>query len=261
MECQSITKYLKLNRKKSIGDVIIVVEGSLDEFKLLKQIFHNVLGYKYLQHPRNKQTLKEYDKYIMKGNENSQVSVINTEESAIKTINNKSEYLSYMYELLYKKHGINYKNSRIYFLWDRDCGSNLEKLVKELLSKLNNPIENEDYDMQGLLLLNYPCVESYLISNFKKVPRNKMKDPKEYIKENQIYISEITKDTLIKAVCNMHSCLQQIGIREYSLDNFKVTNEKIFKIQEEIYNDTEKYRLLSLLSIILIDLDIITERE
>ena len=35
MECQNTTKSLKINKNKSIGEVVIVVEGEKEEFKLL----------------------------------------------------------------------------------------------------------------------------------------------------------------------------------------------------------------------------------
>ena len=35
MECQNTIKSLKINKNKSIGEVVIVVEGEKEEFKLL----------------------------------------------------------------------------------------------------------------------------------------------------------------------------------------------------------------------------------
>ena len=39
MDCLDTTKSLKINLKRSIGTVLIIVEGVADEFELLKQIF------------------------------------------------------------------------------------------------------------------------------------------------------------------------------------------------------------------------------
>ena len=39
MECLDTTKSLKINFKRNIGSVLIVVEGASYEFDLLKQIF------------------------------------------------------------------------------------------------------------------------------------------------------------------------------------------------------------------------------
>ena len=45
MECQITTKNLKINKNKSIGKVIIVVEGESEEFKIMKHIFTKILNY------------------------------------------------------------------------------------------------------------------------------------------------------------------------------------------------------------------------
>ena len=42
MECHNIIKNLKKKKKKSIGEVVIVVEGENDEFRLLKKIFTKI---------------------------------------------------------------------------------------------------------------------------------------------------------------------------------------------------------------------------
>lgn len=39
---------MKLNKDKHIGRVLFIVEGSKMEFSLLKQIFCNLLGYRYI---------------------------------------------------------------------------------------------------------------------------------------------------------------------------------------------------------------------
>ena len=45
MECQVTTKNLKINKNKTIGTIIIVVEGESDEFYLLKHIFTKVFHF------------------------------------------------------------------------------------------------------------------------------------------------------------------------------------------------------------------------
>ncbi len=42
MECLDTTKSLKINFKRNIGSVLIVVEGASYEFDLLKQIFRKM---------------------------------------------------------------------------------------------------------------------------------------------------------------------------------------------------------------------------
>ena len=68
MECLDTTKSLKINFKRNIGTVLIIVEGASDEFDLLKQIFRKILHYNYIEKSRNQQNFKNYDEFVMKGN-------------------------------------------------------------------------------------------------------------------------------------------------------------------------------------------------
>ena len=58
MECLDTTKSLKINLKRNIGTVLIIVEGASDEFDLLKHIFKNVFHYNYIQKSRNQKNSK-----------------------------------------------------------------------------------------------------------------------------------------------------------------------------------------------------------
>ena len=53
MDCLDTIKSLKINLKRNIGTVLIIVEGASDEFGLLKHIFRNVLHYNYIEKSRN----------------------------------------------------------------------------------------------------------------------------------------------------------------------------------------------------------------
>ena len=48
MECQNTIKNLKVNKNKSIGEIVVVVEGESEEFKLLKHIFVDLFDYNYI---------------------------------------------------------------------------------------------------------------------------------------------------------------------------------------------------------------------
>ena len=58
MECHTTTKSLKINLKRNIGTVLIIVEGARDEFALFKQIFRKILHYNYIERSRNQQNFK-----------------------------------------------------------------------------------------------------------------------------------------------------------------------------------------------------------
>ena len=262
MECLDTTKSLKINFKRNIGTVLIVVEGAKDEFELLKHIFRDVLHYNYIEKSRNQKNFKNYDEFIMKGNENSRVIVINAKNSNLSSIKKDKEYLNEIYKRLYEEYGIDTKNINVYFLWDRDNNSNPQDITKNLLGILGNSLENKDEEMNGLLLLSYPSLESYLISNFVKDNLFlKEKNLKNYIKSQGYKINKIDKHTILKATKMMFKSLLDLGITEYDLDDFSKTSLDIFNKEEDIYNKRKYYNLLSLISIMLLDLNIITIKD
>lgn len=262
MGCHVTTKSLKINLKRNIGTVLIIVEGASDEFELFKQIFRKILHYNYIEKSRNQQNFKNYDEFVMKGNENSRVIVINSKNSNISTIAKDQDYLNEIYKSLYIEYGIDIKNINVYFVWDRDKESNSKKMTRDLLSKLGNSTNNADGEMYGVLLLSYPCVESYIISAFDdKTSIIKNNDLKKYLKDNGYKISKMNRYSLVKAVGKMNKALLGLGIYNYDIDNLSPAFTKVFDSQEININNKKYYSLLSFISIILLDLNIITERE
>lgn len=261
MECLDTINSLKINYKRSIGNIVIAVEGSKDEFKILKQIFRNVLHYRYIEKSRNKRNFKDYDEFVMKGNENSKVIVINLENSNIKDIQDDSEYKDELFKLLYEKYNIDIKNTPLYIIWDRDKKSNSKTITRELVKTLGNAYENKNADMNGLLLLSYPSIESFVIENFNQRIKNiGNNDIKEYVRNNLYYVEDINNHTLLKSVVKLHKNLKEFGILEYNTSNFSEIGLKFFEEEEQIYEKKGYYQLLSFVAIILIDLNIITER-
>lgn len=262
MECQNITKNLKVNKNKSIGEIVIVVEGESEEFKLLKHIFINILNYNYIPLKRNK-TIK--DTFVSKTNNNSTVIVANTSNSNIKSILNDNEYKDKLYNLLLKDYNKSLKNVPIYILWDRDRESNEKEFVRKVLDLFSNSIDNDNYEMNGILLLSYPCIETYEISNFDKrlwkTTFKNSKDVKKYKKELSISLENITEKTILLAIENMHRIFLEFGIYEYDPSNFKSINNKIFSRMEEIYKNNTYMIPLSLISIMLVDLGIINTKD
>ncbi len=261
MECLDTTSSLKINYKRNIGTVVVAVEGSKDEFKILKQIFRNVLHYRYIEKSRNKKNFKDYDEFVMKGNENSKVIVINLKNSNIKDIQDDSEYKDELFKLLYIKYDIDIKNIPLYIIWDRDKKSNSKTITKELIKTLGNAYENKNANMNGLLLLSYPSIESFIIENFdqriKTIGNNNIK---EYVSDYLYYIDDISNHTLLKSVVKFHKNLREFGIIGYDTSDCSELGLKIFEEEEQIYNKKGYYQLLSFVVVILIDLNIITER-
>ena len=262
MECLDTIKSLKINLKRNIGTVLIIVEGSSDEFKILKHIFRTILHYNYIEKSRNRKNFKNYDEFVMKGNENSRIIVINSKNSNLSSIKKDEDYLNEIYKRLYNEYDIDIKNINVYYIWDRDNKSNPKNITKKLLKTLGNSLENKDGESNGLLLLSYPSIESFIISNFEKeIKTQKSKNIKDYVKEKEYKISEINKHTLLNATVMMNKTLINLGVNNYNLDDFSETSLKIFDAQEKYLKKKKYYLMLSLIAIIFLDLNIITERK
>ena len=254
MECLNTTKNLKIKKNKTIGEVVVVVEGESEEFRLLKHIFTNVLNYNYIPLKRNKIMS---DEFRSKTNPNSTVIVANTSSSNIKSIMEDLNFQDKLYNLL----KVDYKRSlKIYILWDRDADSNKKKTVLKALKTFKNAMDNDE-DINGILLLSYPCVESYELANFNKQLYRKVfstsEEAKKLFKAKRYFLTNISTQTLINAVGNMHRTMNKYGIVKYDPSDFYRINKKIFDIEEEKYELEKGYDALSLISIMLIDLGII----
>ena len=259
MECQNTINNLLINKNKTIGEVVVVVEGESEEFRLLKHIFTKVLNYNYITIKRGNNICNEFRS---KNNINSTVIIVNTSSSNIKTIMEDSNYQDKLYGLLKSNYNRSLKNVPVYILWDRDNESNSKEVVLKSLTTFKNSMDN-DYDMNGLLLLSYPCIESYALSNFDKQIYKKTikcgKDAKKMLKRYSL--KKITENNLLRAVGNMHRSMLSFEINSYDPSDFYKQNKKIFDCEENYFKETRSYIALSLLSIMLIDLGIIYQKN
>lgn len=251
-------KKLIVNKNKSIGQVVFIVEGASTEFYILHKVFTEVFDYQYERITRN----KPYKKFNNKNNPLSRVIVINTEESNIKFIDENNDYLNNLFEELINDYKLDVSNAAIYYIFDRDSHSNTDSnYINDLLNKLKNSRDNDDYYMQGLLLLSYPAIESFTLSNFDmeshKKEFDKGKEIKAYLHSNKFNQKDINEETLINAAEQLHLALKSLGIEDYDIDNFGEDNITIFNKQEELYIQNNKYRVLSLLCLALIDLQLL----
>lgn len=154
------------------------------------------------------------------------------------------------------------KNLPIYIIWDRDYDSNEDKIVLKSLNTFKNSLDN-DFDMNGILLLSYLCLESYEISNFDKQLYKKKfsnsNDAKNLYKEKRYSLGNINENTILNAVINMYRSMLNIGIIKFDPSNFYKVNKKIYDYENNYYKINNKIPALSLISIMLIDLGIIYE--
>ena len=259
MECQSTTKNLKINKDKSIGQVIVVVEGSSEEFRLMKHIFHNLFDYEYVPIKRTKGIT---DKLVSKKNSNNTIIVVNTCNSNIKSTYEDDNYRKELFELIRNDYKRNINNIPIYILWDRDKSSNDHDDVLKALKSFKNSMDNDE-EMNGILLLSYPCVESYEMSNFNKQVYKKIfctsQEAKSEMKKNGYSLVNISENSLLNAAGNMHRSFLKHDIANYDPSDFYRINKKIFDEQEELFKNNGFYKALSLITIMLVDLGIIYE--
>ena len=202
------------------------------------------------------------DIFKSKSNKNSSVIIANTSNSNIESIMEDENYKEKLYNFLKSEYNRSLKSVPIYILWDRDVNSNNGEIVLKVLNTFASSLDNE-YDMNGLLLLSYPCVEAFELSNFnKQLWKNYFRTSGEAKKEMKSIIpnlKDINERTLLLAVENMHRTMNLYGIRKYDPSDFKNENLKIFRKETESYLKKGYFNALSLISIMLIDLGIITE--
>lgn len=271
MDFQITTSNVALKKDKSIGNVLFIVEGEKTEFLILRKIFNEIFGYHYEEITRKGKKLK---KYQSKEHKNSSVFVINTEDSTIKSICNKKQYLDNMFELLIDDYKFDVDNSFIYFIFDRDRDPKNEtaqhrQYIKDLIKSLTNALETDEsrdeefrFDRQGLLILSYPCAESFIASNFipdtYTISHRIGKELKRDLGEQKIQHSQINEESLKIGTVEMLKYMKIIHNKYLDIDEFKDLNLEIFEAQDKFYEENKSYRLLSLIPIILIDLGLIT---
>lgn len=251
---------MRLNKNKHIGRVLFIVEGSHTEFSILRRIFCSLLGYSYIEKRRNKPTY-----FTSTKDRFSQVAIINTRESNIRDISENESYLDDVFDVLREQYQFPVDQSAIYYLFDRDPKSNTDsELIKTYILSLANPYENGDYKA-GQLLLCYPSIESYIVSNFRDTgatPHFSLgKDAKTYIGENtDIQINKISECTLIKAADEFLKYLLSEQIT-FDIDRFSDASHAVFTKQEVEYLSGQGFRLFSMLTLAFLQMGIIETEE
>lgn len=246
---------MKLNKEKHIGKVLFIVEGSQMEFSVLQRVFCSLLRYSYIEKRRNKP-----DKFISKQDRFSQVAVVNTKDSNIRDISENEEYLDEVFNLLREKYKFPVDQSAIYYLFDRDPKSNTDTaLIEKYILSLKDPYDNDDYKA-GQLLLSYPSIESYIISNFRdtSVLRFSLgKEAKEYNGNNtDIQLNKISEETLMCAAGEFLKYLESEEI-PLDIDDFSGASHAVFTKQEADYLAGKGFRVFSMLTLAFLQMGII----
>ena len=249
---------ITLNKDKSIGKVLYIVEGGSTEPYILRKIFTQIFDYQYETLLRD----KNYKQYNSKVNPHSKIFVINAEESNIKNIDKDNDFLNNLFAELITNYDFDIDNAAIYYLFDRDNQSNTDvEMIRSFIGELVNARDNPDYIRQGLLLLSYPSVESFTLSNFLKNSFDYKfslgSELKQFLHNKNINHQQVSAETLLSATNEMVDAFGVIGVDTYNLDNFRNCNMTIFNYEEDTYEIETAYRALSLVCISLIDLGLV----
>lgn len=248
---------MKFNKEKHIGRVLFIVEGSQTEFSILRRIFCNLLGYSYIEKRRNRPA-----RFTSTKDRFSQIAVINTRESNIRDISENESYLDDIFDALREQYRFPVDQSAIYYLFDRDPKSNTDSdLIENYIHSLANPYVNDDGYKAGQLLLSYPSIESYIISNFREETSTLRfqlgKDAKAYIGKNtDIQTNKISEETLLKATCEFLEYLK-IELIDFNIDNFSAASHTVFTKQETEYLSGMGYKVFSMLTLAFLQMGII----
>lgn len=252
---------LQINHNKNVGAVVLFVEGEKYEPKLFKHVFGTLLGYKVMKHNRKNKSFQDVTTFQNPNLINSRFFVINLSQSNISRIHTDASYRDKIFREAHTKYHIDFKNCPIYYIWDRDPNSNPAALTRGLLQDFGSAYGDGDSLENGLLLLSYPSAEAYTVSNFQNItclPDN-VTTIKKYIRSQRLDILKINETSLLNAAYHMHHYFNELNIDEYDPADFRDRNVAIFDNQESMYAKTNTYRLLSLISLLLLDLGIIEE--
>lgn len=246
---------MRIIRNKRIGRVLYLVEGDVDEVVLLEHIFNSLLGYHTVAYDkRNKKvTCLEAD-----NDQYSKVFIVPMEYSAVSKISTSTEYIEYIYKTL-KQYGLEKDECAKYLIFDRDRESNAVKKYRELMEIFKNSHDN-DLEINGLLLVSYPCMQAILCECFDDETKISSSDQmKNYSK---IYkISDIDEEKLLLAtkhlITTVNNIMLTIQFDINNLDNMEHVNKEILLFEEDYFLKNHSYLTLSTILFSLIDLGII----
>ncbi len=258
---------ISLNKDKNIGKVLFIVEGQKTEPYVLTKIFSSIFDYQVEIRERT----GKYRICNSKSNPNSKVFIINSEESNIRFIKKDNEFLNNLFKILIEEYDFDVDNAAIYYIFDRDVKSNTESdFFRKHIWLLSNSRENikDKFLRQGLLLISYPCIESFVLSNFisnssdtRFAVGDDLKKHMNTIKVNQ---QRINAATLKFATDELLKSLEKIGLDPINpnlFDDFSEYNLSLFDSEEKEYQLSSAYRCISLLAISLMDLGLIEFEE
>ena len=243
---------MRIKKNKRIGNVIFVVEGKKSEPKLIRDVFQKIFGFDVYQTNKNEDLIrlgKSTDIY-------SKVVIITNNKPQIKCVLNETDYIDNLFGLL-TKHNISHGDSAIYYIFDKD--DNDEESIISLMDKFTNSRDNEEFEMNGLFLISYPCIESFYANCFiENHQAESSKSLKKFVNLNRY--RNINESALLNGVTNFYNIVTKdfkIQFDEFDFDNFGKVNNKIFKAEKDYFLKYKMYKTLSLVFVCLFDLDLV----
>lgn len=249
---------MKINKNRPIGKVIYVVEGEKTEVELLKQIFTSIFSFTFIEKKKNGESVLCLKKGATR---KSQIYVIVSKRPQIVGLKRDVSYLENVYNQLNYDFALEPDEAAVYYLFDRDRDSNSKGVVKELLKKLVSSRDNPLYNMNGMLLLSYPCIESFIFNAFENESKHSCgREIKKDAYDKKYFIEKISEDDLIKATSLMLKLIKRIrkkDIQEFELDNISNISISVFNYEEKEFFYNKYYLTLSLIGLSLLDLGLI----
>ena len=259
---------------EKIGKVLFIVEGNKTEPNLIYKLFCGIYGYQ-MERIRGDPDNPDYKIYHKQSDPDSRVIVVNAKSSNISSLGQSAdaeEYLDALFDLLVDKYALDIDNAAIYYLFDRDPKSNTNaQFIEGMLKRFYNARENLEGLRQGLLLLSYPCIESFTAMNLLDDSLSYCwnrhisigHDLKQALDNDKKLPNHIGESTLLHCAGELLTGLQAAGVDTEkeallnSFDAFASPNRAVFDCQEDCYRAQGAYGCLSLLCVALLDLGLI----
>ena len=154
----------------------------------------------------------------------------------------------------------------MFFLYDRDVKSyKKNELRGNYVKRYTDPYGTTEGD-QGQLLLSYPSVESYTASCFgTALTKDRYElgaDLKRELAPLAVKETDIREpEHLIRAAEGMDTALGELGCADYNLDDLASTLLAAYEEEQKLYETDGGFSLLSLISLALMELDVLVELE
>lgn len=81
---------------------------------------------------------------------------------------------------------------------------------------------------------------------------------KKLLHRENLTLQKITETTLLNAVVEMYNAATILADQVFNIDDFDDINEKVINVQEHHYQSCQTYKVLSFISVILLDLGLIS---